>query len=99
MSKSEELHARITKENSDFINEVAKLENRSRSSMTNVLITEAKLARVNNRIKELKEGLFTPSNDDTIMAVVHQMKQNGHNSTGLKYIQDGQIKEVDLTNK
>lgn len=57
MAKQSELHARITKENSDFINEVAKLENRSRSSMTDVLITEAKIARVNNRIKELKEGI------------------------------------------
>lgn len=66
MSKSEELHARITKDNSDFINkEALEDNNRSRSSMANILITEAKLARVNNRIKELREEsmcnhLFVP---------------------------------------
>lgn len=57
--KSAELHARITEENSDFINEVAKSEKRSRSNVADILITEAKLARVNNRIKELKEDQYS----------------------------------------
>lgn len=51
------IHAKVSQEHLSEIDKMAKDEQRSRSSMVNILLKESideRIARVNNRIKELK---------------------------------------------
>lgn len=67
MGQKIKIHAKVSADKLPVLDNMAKEEKRSRSSMVDILLDEAidlRIARVNNRIKELKSELNGSNNSN-----------------------------------